>query len=1260
MPVYTCDVKKHTATLRCLQTLSITILAIFFLFCTDSATAEKNNEQSPNKNDKRIRLKKRQFTPQGKGMLDDPELSGHVIIQFEEFPNHQIRQTLKSRGIKILQYVPDNGLMVYIPQGTELTTIPETKWAGKLQSADKISKYLHQSLDKGFALVDVYPDVDDITARGIFTSLGAEVIHNPYLIRGNYLIIANRKIVNNIANQENVSWIFPASDAVINAQPVYACPGPMTEAGPVGNYATTGEGWDGPGLGSVTLNYHFENGTPDITGNIEETEVERAMAEWANYASITWTETPSVGLNMSVDIKWATLDHGDGAPFDGLGGILAHCFFPAPPNPETIAGDLHFDEAETWRMGSDTDLFSVALHELGHGLGLDHSSNTSAVMYSYYQMVTALHTDDINGIQSLYETVAQCSINAISPTGGCWGLSTSIPISWTSTYNQDSYVDIDLYEGTSFIQNIATATLDDGSHNWTVDPSLLSGCNYRIKISVAPDPACFDFTPYFCVAVPPDASSDSFATYINNEIYIQLNAADEGCPGALTYSIQQLPANGTLNDTINGEITGTPYNLSTNTVAYTPDQGYTGADSFTFAADDGGTPPAGGISNIATVTVNTVEYYTELFDMNNNDLDGVTLTFVPDGSNRFYSICSDETVGFPTDTSGSTTLVLSDDDYAQVNLTGGKLVSLYGTTYSSFYVSSNGYITFASPDTTAIESLAAHFAAPRISALFDDLDPFAAGTVSTKQLTDRAIVTFDSVPEKGTANSNTFQIEMFYSGTIRISYLNVEASDGLSGLSDSSSVPTDFVESDLTAYGFCADINDDYIVDANDFIIVMDNWMDNNCAATIWCNGTDLDRSGTVDIPDIAAISRLYGRENFGLYEMEIIIYSNKIYDGRVWDDAGGLATYFKDDDDTSAGALKIGDKDYGAWYAYRTVLSFDTGSLPDDAVITKANIKMTRGTAIGTDPFTWGGQCLVDIASPYLGMLVDLEDNEWYSAPDITAVAQFFGPDPGPNVEITSTDLSNAALNLISTIDTTQFMVRFENHDSGAGSENNLGFYPGETSDENLRPKLVVQYLTATPSMTFNGFADYDGRVWDDQLSAGGVTGAGKDHDDDGANALRIGDVYNGAMYSYRSILSFDTSLIPDSAQVTGAKLQLTRGVISGSDPFIWGGQCLIDIASPFLGTTSALEFDEWYSTPDAAAVAEFLGDPGADQPMISTLFDVAGVNLINKTGTTQFKLRMSVHDSGSGSGSSYLGFYPNEATTEAYRPKLTIDFLP
>ena len=81
-------------------------------------------------------------------------------------------------------------------------------------------------------------------------------------------------------------------------------------------------------------------------------------------------------------------------------------FSRPPPNPEAIAGNLHFDEAEDWNIGSQMDVFSVALHELGQPLGLDHSNVPGAVMEAIYGGPwTDLHPDDIAGARSIYSSI---------------------------------------------------------------------------------------------------------------------------------------------------------------------------------------------------------------------------------------------------------------------------------------------------------------------------------------------------------------------------------------------------------------------------------------------------------------------------------------------------------------------------------------------------------------------------------------------------------------------------------------------------------------------------------------------------------------------------------------------------------------------------------------------------------------------------------------------------------------------------------------
>ncbi len=195
------------------------------------------------------------------------------------------------------------------------------------------------------------------------------------------------------------------------------------------------------------------------------------------------------------------------------------------------------------------------------------------------------------------------------------------------------------------------------------------------------------------------------------------------------------------------------------------------------------------------------DYFTELFPT--FDLANSVISFAPNGSIDFYSACRYDTQVLPTDPAGGIPLALSDTGTQTVQLTGGHQILLYGTSYSTLYVNANGNITFDGADSDSTETIEDHFSSPRISALFDDLDPSEGGQITYKELSDRVVVTWFDVPEDAQNNDNTFQIEMYYDGRIQLAWLDVAALDGLVGLSKGLGVPIDYLPSDLSEFGDC-------------------------------------------------------------------------------------------------------------------------------------------------------------------------------------------------------------------------------------------------------------------------------------------------------------------------------------------------------------------------------------------------------------------------------------------------------------------------
>jgi hypothetical protein len=203
------------------------------------------------------------------------------------------------------------------------------------------------------------------------------------------------------------------------------------------------------------------------------------------------------------------------------------------------------------------------------------------------------------------------------------------------------------------------------------------------------------------------------------------------------------------------------------------------------------------------LSIGQPDFFTELFSQNDNDLQNQTLTFTPDGSPGFYTVCREPAAIFPTSPQRGKRIYLGVNNWGYITLAGPAQVSLYGRSTNAFYIGSNGYLTFNYGDTTPIPPLAAHFSQPRIAGLFTHLEPGTNGNISWQQLPDRVAVTFQDMTDGSGTNLNNFQIEMFYDGRIRLTHLTLGTRSGLVGLSRGVGQPVGFFESDLNAYPQC-------------------------------------------------------------------------------------------------------------------------------------------------------------------------------------------------------------------------------------------------------------------------------------------------------------------------------------------------------------------------------------------------------------------------------------------------------------------------
>ena len=218
------------------------------------------------------------------------------------------------------------------------------------------------------------------------------------------------------------------------------------------------------------------------------TEIQNAFAAWQAVSNIKFVQVSDSGSAFNAAGSVGDVRIGAHA-FDGVSGTLAHAYYP-PPNGNSAAGDVHFDSAENWSCDtSGTDIGIVAMHEIGHSLGLAHEgTNTVALMDPYYNKnLTNLQSDDIRGATTLYGTAA----NLTAPANDNFDSPKTVP--------GIPYLDT--------IDDVAGATIQGG------EPVVAVPCDGKM-LKLGTNTVWYKFTPGSSGLLSMDTVGSNYDTYI--------------------------------------------------------------------------------------------------------------------------------------------------------------------------------------------------------------------------------------------------------------------------------------------------------------------------------------------------------------------------------------------------------------------------------------------------------------------------------------------------------------------------------------------------------------------------------------------------------------------------------------------------------------------------------------------------------------------------------------------------------------------------
>ena len=169
---------------------------------------------------------------------------------------------------------------------------------------------------------------------------------------------------------------------------------------------------EGPSWSSTTITWSFAATSGSFSGSVGaayQATIEAAIAKWASVSNLSFREVSDVTPGVDVRIGWGVFSGGEIGETDysyTLGATQR--FVPGTTvRLEDPSADAVGTSLTSRYQGTSTTLYQVALHELGHSLGLNHSTDPNAVMFPTLGASNAdLDASDIAGIQAIYGVAA--------------------------------------------------------------------------------------------------------------------------------------------------------------------------------------------------------------------------------------------------------------------------------------------------------------------------------------------------------------------------------------------------------------------------------------------------------------------------------------------------------------------------------------------------------------------------------------------------------------------------------------------------------------------------------------------------------------------------------------------------------------------------------------------------------------------------------------------------------------------------------------